>query len=162
MKPITQAYHFEKFWQVYSRQSRYCSKWDHSRTDMAVFINRTLSTWFAGKYFQIIMEDKVQELKRRQYIDVERWLGKTVPEREFKPLFTMYVLITGIEFSYGSCPIDKITFYYAEPHSHTIQEMSMGLNELSGISLQEDQESFIILRKFYPVTKEKIEPLPRI
>jgi len=149
MKNIKVLYHFKKFWQVYTRQNRAVSKWDETRTDMDVFINRTIGKWFAGKFFQVEIE--------RHEIDSLQLFYK--PNNEFK-VFTKYVYIINIEFAFSAYQ-ERIRIYYIEPHSEKIEEVSWGLNEFFRLNLMENEGDFRLLRKFYPFRVEAIE-LPKL
>jgi hypothetical protein len=149
MKNIKELYHFEKFWQVYTRQNRSVSQWDERRTDMDVFINRTLSAWFAGKFFQVEIEQHKKD-----------WLHPfDKPATEYK-VFTKYVYITNIKFAFAPYH-ELITIYYIQPHSEKIEEVCWGWNEFINIKLMENEGDFRLLRKFYPIRVEAIE-LPQL
>lgn len=149
MKNIKELYHFEKFWQAYTLQNRAVSSWDERRTDMDVFINRTISSWFTGKFFQV-------EIERHS---TNSMMPFSKPADEFK-VFTKYVYITNIKFAFAKYG-DKITIYYVEPHSEKIEEVCWGWNDFMLIKLMENEGDFRLLRKFYPVSVEKY-PVPVI
>jgi hypothetical protein len=139
VKLISEQYNFKKFWEVYTRQNRCNSKWDGDRTDMDVFIRRTLSSWFAGKCFQIEIERHHKHFHHAT--------------KEYK-IFTKYICITNITFAYAPYH-DKINIYYIEPNSEKIEVVCYGYNELIGLKLVENEEDFRILKKFYPIVVEK-------
>lgn len=145
MSPIPEAYPFKKFWDAFARQDRSVAKWDDKRTDQDVFIRRTMSKWFEGKSFQVIFD---------QYIPADPFpLSRSEPHRL---KFTKYMLVLGIEFAYAAYH-DQISITYAEPHSTKIEKMSIKSGDWYNISAQEDKESFTILRRFYPVERNKIK-----
>ncbi len=144
MKNIKELYHFEKFWQVYTRQNRSISKWDDKRTDMEVFINRTIAKWFTGKCFQV-------EIERHN----KDWFKSAFGSRptEYR-IFTKYIYITNIRFAYAPYH-DLLTIYYLEPHSEKIEEVCYGFDEFINLNLMENEGDFRLLRKFYPIKVEK-------
>lgn len=135
MRKIDELFPFDKFWMAFERQSRSCSSWDENRTDMAVFIDRTMSKWVTGKFFQI------------EYEESEKKFLKPVLRRRY----TKYVLITHVRFSYGY--ENMITFSYIEPHSKKEKEIRMGYGDFKSILLEENEADFRILHKFYPIKK---------
>ena len=144
MKTIKELYHFEKFWQVYTRQSPAISKWDDRRTDMEVFINRTIAKWFSGKCFQV-------EIERHN----KKWFNSPFAEQPTEySVFTKYVLITNIKFAFAPY-FDLITIYYVEPQSENIEKLCWGLNDFGNIKLIENEGDFRLLTKFYPIKIEK-------
>jgi hypothetical protein len=145
MKKINELYYFEKFWKIYTRQERAVSKWDEKRTDMDVFIRRTLSKWFSGKAFQV-------ELNRYQSFDA--FFHKT-PPLEYK-VITKYIVITNMVFSFAQYH-DLITIYFIEPHSESFEEIRFGFNEFMDLKLMKNEGDFRLLRKFYPIRKEEIK-----
>ncbi len=156
MKPLTEQYNFEKFWEMFSRQNRSVSKWDQTRTDKQVFIERTLNRWFSGKCFQVLL--KRDDRKAIEMARLYRSLGQKINHIEHEVIYTKYVLVLYIRFAYRYS--DKIIIRYAEPHSIKTEEMAMGYNDLLNIrSIAENETDFSILRKFYPLQKNKPEPL---
>lgn len=144
MKPIIELYHFEKFWKVYTNQDRCISKWDEGRTDMDVFINRTIQKWFVGKFFQVEIENHAK---------MENSWYKTVTQYK---VFTKYVYITNIKFAFAAYH-DKIRINFIEAHSEKIGEVSFGWNDFMNIKLMENEGDFRLLRKFYPITIKKYD-----
>lgn len=145
MKRVDELYHFEKFWSIYVRQNRAISKWDESRTDMEVFIRRTIDKWFSGKCFQVQLE------RHKKHIP----LPFEKPPKNYK-IFTKYVYIITISFAFAPYH-DLITIHFIEPHSETIQKVSYGLNDFYRIRLLENEEDFRILKKFYPIEVVEIK-----
>lgn len=149
MVTLTEKYNFKKFWDAFMRQCRYSSAWDERRTDQDVFIRRTLSKWFEGKYFQVILDE---------YIPGNPFpLTRTEPYR-FR--YTKYVLIISIRFGFAAY-FDQILVRFVEPHSTKMQEIWIKANDWHNLSIEEDKESFTILRRFYPVEKNGIK-LPEL
>jgi len=148
MRKLTEAYPFEKFLTFFLRQNRGVSKWDERRTDQDVFIRRTLSKWFEGKAFQVIFDKYVPACGVPVFNGTE--------QKPYKMRYTKYVLITHICFAFSPY-YDEITVYYAEPHSTKIERLDIKRNDWYNLSIQEDIESWTILRKFYPFEKTEIK-----
>src|ERR1700727_1872709 len=136
MRLLTSEYPFKKFWAAFERQNRHVSKWDDRRTDQDVFIRRTLSKWFEGKMFQVVFDKYVPEKGFLERVGAHRIK------------YTQYVFITQIRFAYAPYH-DQISVFYAEPHSTSIQRLDIKGGDWYDISIQEDKESWTILRKFY-------------
>lgn len=143
MKTVFELYYFEKFWNILSRQNRSISNWDGERTDMDVFIRRTVGSWFVGKFFQV----EVKEHKANIFFLKEF----ETPDQKTK-IFTKYIYITNIRFAYQRSL--KVRINYVEPHSQKVEEVYFGWNDFVNISLMENEEDFRILNKFYPVKVE--------
>jgi hypothetical protein len=149
MIPLIEKYPFKKFWDAFMRQSRYSSHWDEKRTDQDVFIRRTLGKWFEGKYFQVIFDE---------YIPGDPFpLTRTEP---YRFVHTKYVLIVNIRFGYTAY-FDQIVIRFVEPHSTKLQEIWIKSSDWYNLSIEEDKESFTILRRFYPIEKKEIK-LPQL
>lgn len=160
MIPLTEQYNFEKFWNIFTRQDRHVSKWDEGRTDQDVFIRRTLQKWFVGKCFQVLVHQKRDHnLDKLDFFMSS--LGNKPSPGDYDLLFTKYVHITNIYFKY-SWSSGRITFYYVEPHSQSIQEEKLSYNDFIQMQVMENQTDFAILRKFYPVEKKMHPKLPQI
>lgn len=148
MKPIPEKYPFVKFWDAFMRQDRCVSKWDDKRTDQDIFINRTLSKWFEGKYFQVIFD---------KYIPGDPFNFMAQIKKEPSRIrYTMYMAIVRIRFGFGRIE-GEIIVEYVEPHSTKIQSMHISHNDWYNMSAEEDKESFVILRRFYPVERIEIK-----
>jgi len=143
VKEIGELYNLNKFWEVYSRQNRGVSQWDDKRTDMEVFINRTIAKWFVGKFYQI-------EIERHKLYSPP--FDK--PATTYK-VFTKFVYITNIKFAFAPYH-NLITINYIEPHSEKIEKVDYGINDFSRLKLMENESDFRILKKFYPVRVEEI------
>lgn len=138
---IHDDYPFFKFWEMFIRQERCSSIWDASRTDMDVFIRRTLHKWYSGKYFQIREED---------------W--KKRPNHIIKS--TKYIHIGRIRFAFGHS--HEIVFEYLEPHSLFPQKRELGHNDFLYLSVVPDEIDFAVLSKFYPVEIAEKPKFPTI
>ena len=97
-----------------------------------MFIRRTIQKWFTGKYFHLEIEDYDSSL---EYINIR----------------TQYIFIGYIRFGFSR--LTKIVFYYHEPHSESLKEIRLGINDFYYIKLIEAGSEFIILQKFYPIQK---------
>lgn len=139
MQPIVEQYRFEKFWKLFTQADRGVSKWDDTRTDMDVFVRRTLMRWFAGKYFQV-----QQAIYEGDWCSNDYYVSK----------FTTYVYVTHIRFAYQWA--DKIVICYVEPNSRKIEEVIFGHNDFIHLDIIENETDFAILRKFYPISKVHI------
>lgn len=145
MEKLISVYPFTKFWECFERQDRGVSKWDDKRTDQDVFIRRTLSRWFEGKIFQVVFD---------KYIPSVNLCLDSRPAYRIK--YTKYILITHIHFTFAPYH-DQVTFYYAEPHSNKIERMDIKRGDWHDLSIEEDKESWTILRRFYPFEKSEIK-----
>jgi hypothetical protein len=144
MTRLTEKYRFEKFFTAFVRQERGISKWDDNRTDQAVFVRRTLCKWFVGKAFQVIFD---------KFVPANGFM-QIIPAHRIK--YTKYILVTSICFTYAPYH-DQITIYYAEPHSIKIEKIDLERNDWYDLSIEEDIESWTILRRFYPFEKTEIK-----
>jgi hypothetical protein len=153
MQPLIEKYPFKKFWEVFTRQDRCVSKWDDKRTDQDVFIRRTLSRWFEGKCFQVIFDEYIPG-------DPFPLAGREGKREPYRIRYTRYMAIIDIYFTFAAYH-DQITFRYVEPHSRKIEKMCIKGSDWYNLSVEEDKESFTILRRFYPVEKIEIK-LPKI
>jgi hypothetical protein len=149
MRPLVEKYPFKKFWDAFMRQNRCCSKWDESRTDQDVFIRRTLAKWFEGKYFQVIFDEYVPG-------DPFPLAGRLDKKESYRIRYTRYMAVIDIYFTFAAYH-DQITIRYVEPHSNKIQKMCIKGTDWYNLSVEEDKESFVILRRFYPVEKIEIK-----
>ena len=138
MERLTEKYKFKKLWGCFVRQNRHVANWDERRTDMDVFIKRTLSKWFSGKYF---------------HLEIDEWNF----DRDDYRIYTKYVFIVGIYFHYGRIP--SLTVHYLEPHSIIVEEKIMTFNDFLYLKIREAESDFRILQKFYPIRKE-MKPNP--
>jgi|SRR6185312_200599 len=146
MTPLIEKYPFKKFWEMLTRQNRCVSKWDEHRTDQDVFIRRTLDKWFSGKCYQVVF-DKFVPSPRFQPID---------PVEPYRIKYTKYMAIAGIELAFSRTE-GAITVKYVEPHSMTLEKMVLDHNDWCDLSVMDDNESFVILRRFYPVERNEIK-----
>jgi hypothetical protein len=153
MQPLVEKYPFKKFWDAFMRQNRSVSKWDDKRTDQGVFIRRTLSKWFEGKCFQVIFDEYVPG-------DPFQLAGREDKKEPYRIRYTRYMAIIDIYFTFAAYH-DQITFRYVEPHSRKIEKICIKGFDWYNLSVEEDKESFTILRRFYPVEKIEIK-LPNI
>jgi hypothetical protein len=153
MQPLVEKYPFKKFWDAFMRQNRSVSKWDDKRTDQDVFIRRTLSKWFEGKCFQVIFDEYVPG-------DPFPIAGREGKREAHCIRYTRYMAIIDIYFTFAAYH-DQITFRYVEPHSRKIEKICINGFDWYNLSVEEDKESFTILRRFYPVEKIEIK-LPHI
>lgn len=149
---LIEKYPFNKFLEIFTRQNRGVAKWDDRRTDQDVFIRRTLSKWFEGKMFQVMFDKYVPACGVPVFNGREQ-----IP---YRMRYTKYILVTHICFTYAPYH-DQITIYYAEPHSTKIERLDLTRNDWYDISIEEDKESWTILRRFYPFEKTEIK-LPTI
>ena len=137
---------FKKLWSIFDRQDRSVSKWDDNRTDQDVFIRRTLSKWFEGKPFQVIFD---------KYVPEAGLVGiQIIPAHRIK--YTQYVFVCRIYFAFAPYH-DQITVQFAEPHSIAIQKVNIKRGDWWDMFVQEDKESWTVLRRFYPIEKIKID-----
>ena len=138
MERLTEKYKFKKLWECFVRQNRHVAGWDEKRTDMDVFIRRTLNKGFSGKYF---------------HLEIDEWNF----DRDDYRIYTKYVFIVGIRFHYGRIP--SVTVHYLEPHSIIVEEKIMTFNDFLYLKIREAESDFRILQKFYPIRKE-MKPNP--
>lgn len=131
------------------RQNRSVSKWDEKRTDQDVFIRRTLSKWFEDKCFQVVFEEYIPG-------DPFPLIGEETRKEPHRIKYTRYVYIVEIYFTFAKYH-DQITFRFVEPHSRKIEKMCIKSFDWQNLSVEEDKESFTILRRFYPVEKSEIK-----
>jgi hypothetical protein len=149
MMPIVKQYPFKKFWDAFMRQDRGVSKWDDKRTDQDVFIRRTLSKWFGGKCFQVIFDKYVPG-------DPFPLVGRNGKKEPYRIRYTKYMAVIDIYFTFAAYH-DQVTFRYVEPHSTEIQKICIKGSDWYDMSVEEDKESFTILRRFYPVERNEIK-----
>lgn len=142
MVSLTDKYPFAKFWDLFTRQNRCVSKWEDGRTDMEVFLRRTLRKWFINKFFQIEVED---------------W-----HRIEDKIVFTVkYVHI--VEIRFGFMRANTIVIYYTHPHSDNLEEITMHHNDFIRLRIRENPTDFAILSKFYQHRiQEKPDPFQNV
>ena len=126
------------------------SHWDEKRTDQDVFIRRTLDKWFSGKYWQAIFDKYVPAPNFQPFEHVEPYRLK----------YMKYMAVINIQLAYGRKE-GEIRIDYVEPHSLKMEKMFLDHNDWCDLSAIEDKESFVILRRFYPVEKIEIK-LPKI
>lgn len=150
MKKLSEQYNYEKFWSCFLAHDRNVSAWDEHRTDQDVFIRRTLAKWFEGKYLAILFEkyvpaDGIWPLAWREAYTVK---------------YMKYVAVWAVRFAY-SWSSGEILVRYDEPHSLKIETMRLKKNDCNRMWIEEDKESWTVLKKFYPTEKNKIA-LPQI
>ena len=127
--------------------NRSISVWDEHRTDQAIFVQRTLNKWFSEKSYQVIY-DKLIFGNPDLFFE----------EKDYQVKYTKYYFIIAVSHTMAMYH-DQITIVCIEPHSTEMKEISIWRSRWHEISIQEDVESWTILRRFYPFEKKEFKPL---
>lgn len=157
---LKQRFPLEKWITIWKRQNRNVSirkgmtigEYQENRTDMEVWVRRTLRKWFSGRYFLV-------QRMREQPIDIKEDPWRYVVEID-------YWYIVDIRFSFAWT--DKISIQVIKPYSLEMKDIDLDCSDMLVIGGKEDKVSFNMISIFFKPTisiigqKIKCYPNPQI